>query len=68
MIRIGGDADRPHARTLNVEVGIIDWVILFRTRSNLRKGLRVEDLPSTKGGTAYFTRAWTTIQAGDADA
>jgi hypothetical protein len=45
----------------------IDWIILFSSGCHLGKGLWVEDLPSSQGGTAHFTRARATIQTGDAE-
>jgi hypothetical protein len=36
---------------------IIYGIIFFGSCGYLRKGLRIENLPSSQGGTAHFTRA-----------
>ena len=68
LVRIGLDPHSPNCRTLNIEMGKVHRVILFRAGCNFSKGDGIDDLSSFECRTPDFTRPFTSVHTGHTDA
>ena len=66
FIRICLNPHCPHTCPLDVEVREIDGIVLLRPGDDLAKGLRVDDLPPSKGRLTHLAIAGAAINTGDA--